>query len=51
MFKGKHNIFFMVAKLNGKRITKIDKATILMKSGNPTNLNVITGECDFDKSV
>ena len=51
MFKGKHNIFFMVSKLNGKRITKIDKASILMKSGNPTNLNVVTGECDFDKSV
>ena len=51
MFKGKHNIFFMVSKLNGKRITKVDKATMLMRSGNPTNLNVITAECDFDKTV
>lgn len=51
MFKGKHNIFFMVSKLNGKRITKVDKATMLMRSGNPTNLNIVTAECDFDKSV
>ncbi len=41
----------MVSKVNGKRITKVDKATMHMRSGNPTNLNVITAECDFDKSV
>jgi len=51
MFKGKHNIFFMVSKNNGKRITKVDKTTMICRSGNPINLNIITAECDFDKSV
>ena len=51
MFKGKHAIFFMVAKNNGKRITKVDKNTMVCKSGNPVNLNIVTAECDFDKSV
>lgn len=51
MFKGKNSIFFMVSKVGGKRITKVDKATLLCKSGNPINLNIITSECDFDKSV
>lgn len=51
MFKGKHNIFFMVSKNNGKRITKVDKTTMVCRSGNPINLNIITSECDFDKSV
>ena len=51
MFRGKHALFFMVSKNNGKRITKVDKETMVMRSGNPINLNIITGECDFDKSV
>ena len=51
MFKGKHAIFFMVSKNNGKRITKVDKNTMICRSGNPVNLNIITAECDFDKSV
>lgn len=51
MFRGKHSIFFLVAKNNGKRIKALDKNTILAKSGNPINLNIITAECDFDKSV
>ena len=41
----------MVSKMNGRRITKVDKTTMVMKSGNPVNLNIITGECDFDKTV
>lgn len=41
----------MVSKVGGKHITKVDKATLLIKSGNPINLNIITSECDFDKSV
>ena len=41
----------MVAKVNGKLITKVDKSTMICRSGNPTNLNTITSECDFDKSV
>lgn len=51
MFRGKHSIFFMVAKNGGKRITKVDKQTMVCRSGNPINLNIITAECDFDKSV
>jgi hypothetical protein len=51
MFKGKNSIFFMVSKVGGKHITKVDKASLLIKSGNPINLNIITSECDFDKSV
>lgn len=51
MFKGKHAIFFMVSKNYGKRINKVDKNTMLIRSGNPVNLNIITAECDFDKSV
>ena len=51
MFKGKHSIFFMVSKTGGKRISKVDKTTLVAKSGNPINLNIITAECDFDKSV
>jgi len=50
MFKGKHNIFFMVNSNNGKRLTKVEKSTLVSKSGNPINLNIITGECDFEKS-
>lgn len=41
----------MVSKSNGKRITMVDKTTMLCRSGNPINLNIITAECDFDKSV
>ena len=51
MFKGKHSIYFMVSKTNGKRITKVDKTTMVCKSGNPVNLNIVTFECDFDKTV
>jgi hypothetical protein len=51
MFKGKNSIFFMVSKVGGKHITKVEKATLVCKSGNPINLNIITAECDFDKSV
>lgn len=51
MFKGKHNIFFMVCKNNGKRITDNDKTKLVSKSANPINLNIVTAECDFDKSV
>lgn len=51
MFRGKHSMFFMVAKVGGKRITKVDKNTMLCRSGAPINLNIITSECDFDKSV
>ena len=51
MFRGKHAIFFMVSKVNGKRITKVDKTTMVARSGNPINLNIVTAECDFDKSV
>ena len=50
-FKGKNSIFFMVSKLGGKLISKVDKQTLVCKSGNPINLNIITAECDFDKSV
>lgn len=51
MFRGKHAIFFMVSKVNGKRITKVDKTTMVARSGNPINLNIVTAECDFDRSV
>lgn len=51
MFKGKHSIFFMVSKVEGKRIKAVDKTTMVCRSGNPVNLNIITSECDFDKSV
>jgi hypothetical protein len=51
MFRGKHSIFFMVSKVGGKRINKVDKDTLLCRSGAPINLNIITSECDFDKSV
>ena len=51
MFKGKHSIFFMVSKCNGKRIKENNKTLMVSKSGNPVNLNIVTAECDFDKSV
>ena len=51
MFKGKHNIFFMVSKCNGGRISKVEKNAMVCRSGAPTNLNIVTAECDFDKSV
>ena len=51
MFKGKHFIFFMVAKVNGEKISKVDKNTMVCRSGNPINMNIVTSECDFDKSV
>jgi hypothetical protein len=50
-FKGKHSIFFMISKNNGKRIAKLEKDLILTKSGNPINLNIITSECHFDSSI
>ena len=51
MFKGKHFIYFQVSKNNGKRVIKKDKTTIVCTSGNPANFNIVTAECDFDKSV
>ncbi len=42
---------FIVCKVDGKRITKMDRTKIVAMSGNPINLNIITSECDFDKSV
>ena len=51
MFKGKHSIFFMVSKLNGQRIKKVDKSVIVCRSGNPINFNIVTSECDFDRTV
>jgi len=51
MFKGKHKICFMVCKNDGKRIKTIDKSRIISRSGNPTNLLLVSAECDFDKSV
>lgn len=51
LFRGKHYIFFMVSKINGKKIERVDKSTLLCRSGNPINMNIITSECDFDKSV
>ena len=50
-FKGKNNIFFMVSKNNGKRVTKVEKDLILNRSGNPVNLSMVSAECIFDKSV
>jgi hypothetical protein len=50
-FKGKNNIFFMVSMNNGKRVVKLDKDSILARSGNPTNLATITSEADFDSSL
>jgi len=47
MFKGKHNIFFMVSAVDGDYIKKVDKATMICMSGSPINLNVVTAECDF----
>jgi hypothetical protein len=41
----------MVSKNNGKLITKVDKDAILTRSGNPINLNIVSSECEFDKSV
>ena len=51
MFKGKHSILFMVSKVGGKLIKTVDKATLVCRSGAPTNLNIMTSECDFDKTV
>ncbi len=50
MFKGKNNIFFMVYKNNGERISKQNSKMQISRAG-PINLNTITEECDFDKSV
>jgi len=51
MFKGKHNIFFMVSKEKGGKITRVDKTKMVCMSGAPTNLNIVTSECDFDRTV
>lgn len=50
-FKGKHSIFFMVCKNDSKPIKKLDKDTIVCRSGNPINLVTVTSECQFDTSV
>lgn len=50
-FKGKQQIFFIVQKSKGKPITKIDKELTLTSSGAPTNLMIVSAECDFDKTV
>jgi hypothetical protein len=50
MFKGEHNIFFMVAMEDGEKIKRVDKGTMVCRSGAPINLNVITAECDFPRS-
>lgn len=41
----------MVSKNKGRRIQKVDKDLIVARSGNPVNLNVVSGECVFDKTV
>lgn len=51
MFKGKHNIFFMVSSLEGDYIKKVDKSTMVCRSGAPINLNVISAECDFPANL
>lgn len=51
MFRGKHNIMFMVSRNGGERITRVDKKKLVIMSGPPINLNTITAEIRFDKSV
>ena len=41
----------MVSKESGKKIQRVDKSKMLAMSGAPTNLNLITTECDFDRTV
>ena len=50
-FKGKHSIFFMLSKNEGKRIKKVDTDLIVTRSGNPINLMTISNDCTFDTSV
>jgi hypothetical protein len=50
-FKGKQQIFFMVSKNQGRRIAKVDKDLLVTRSGNPTNLAMVSSEVHFDKSV
>lgn len=50
-FKGKQSIFFMICKNDGKLIKKLDKETIVCRSGNPINLVEITAECQFDNNI
>jgi hypothetical protein len=47
-FKGKNAIFFMVCKNDGKLVSKLDKDTIVCRSGNPINLVTVSAECTFD---
>jgi len=51
MFKGKQQMFFMVSKEKGKHILKNNKLTMVCNSGGPINLNIVTAECDFDRTV
>jgi hypothetical protein len=44
MFKGKQFIIFVLQTINGKRITRMDKSSILGMSGKPVNLNIVSSE-------
>jgi hypothetical protein len=50
-FKGKQSIFFMLTKNSGKRVMKVDTDSILVRSGNPTNLMSVSNDFEFDTSV
>ena len=41
----------MICKNEGKLIKKLDKDTIVCRSGNPINLVEVTSECQFDTNV
>jgi hypothetical protein len=41
----------MLSKNEGKPIKKVDTDLIVSRSGNPTNLMTISGDCTFDTTV
>lgn len=49
-FKGKNAIGWFCSKERGKKITKLKRENIIAKAGL-SNLLVVTGECDFPRSV
>lgn len=49
-FKGKNYIGWFCMKERGKKIAKLKRENVIAKAGL-SNLNVVTGECDFPRSL
>jgi hypothetical protein len=51
MFKGKHFIMWLIQRTGGGLIKKMNRKAILGMSGQPINLNIVSAEVTFPKTL